>query len=144
MKRFLTLSLLIVFFTACEVAPQKIEYGHDACHYCDMTIVSPQHASQMVTKKGKSYKYDAIECLVHSLQEDFADTEMAFKLVADFDQPGEFINAEKAGYLVSENIQSPMGENLSAFDGKEAAEKAQENFSGKVFSWEELQQHLKL
>lgn len=144
MKRFFTLSFLIVFFTACEVAPQKIEYGHDACHYCDMTIVSPQHASQMVTKKGRSYKYDAIECLVHSLQEDFADTEMAFKLVADFDRPGEFVDAEKAGYLVSENIQSPMGENLSAFDGNEAVKKAQENFTGEIFSWEELQRHLKL
>lgn len=144
MKQFIILSVVLLFFTACKVEPQKIEFGTDACHYCDMTIVSPQHASQLVTSKGRSYKYDAIECLVHSLQEDFMDVEMAFKEVANFNNPGTYIDAEKARYLVSENLQSPMGENLSAFDGDDAVRKAQEEFSGDTFTWEELQYHLKL
>lgn len=144
MIRYITISLILVLFVSCKAEPQKIEYGVDACHFCDMTIVTPQHASQMVTSKGKSYKYDAIECMVHSLQDEFKDTEMAFKLVADFNNAGEFINASDAGYLVSEEIQSPMGENLSAFNGKDAVQKAEETFSGKIFTWEEIQQHLKL
>lgn len=144
MKRYFVLSLVLVLFVACEVGPQKIEYGTDACHYCDMTIVVPQHAAQMVTSKGKSYKFDAIECMVHSLQDEFKDTEMAYKLVADFGNPGEFINASNAGYLVSEEIKSPMGENLSAFEGKQEVGEAQKKFSGEIFTWEEIQQHLKL
>lgn len=144
MMRYVVLSLTLLLLVACQVEPQKIEYGTDACHFCDMTIVAPQHASQMVTSKGKAYKYDAIECMVHSLQDEFKDTEMAYILVADFDRPGELINASDAGYLVSEEIKSPMGENLSAFNGKEAAEKAKEKFTGKVFTWEEIKKHLAL
>ncbi len=143
MKHFFLLSLFAVLFVSCEISPQKIEYGSDACNYCDMTIVDRQHSAQMVSTKGKAYKYDAIECMVHSYQENMKDTEMALYLVADFNQPGEFMDASSSTYLVSDKIQSPMGANLSAFKSKSEAEKTKEEFSGKIYSWEEIQKHLK-
>jgi copper chaperone NosL len=142
--KIVQLLLISVLFAACNVSPQPINYGSDACHYCNMTIVDRQHASQIVTAKGKAYKYDAIECMVHSLQDEFKDTEMAHYLVADFHQPGELIDATKASYLVSEKLQSPMGANLSAFQNAEAGQKAQEKFTGKVYTWEEIQDYLKI
>lgn len=142
--KIIKLLLISLLFTACSVKPQPINYGSDACHFCNMTIVDRQHASQLVTAKGKAYKYDAIECMVHSLQDEFKDTEMAHYLVADFHQPGELIDATKASYLVSEKLQSPMGANLSAFVNTETSQKAQEKFTGTVFSWKEIQNHLKL
>ena len=143
MIRFFLLSIITVLLVSCQISPQKIEYGSDACHYCDMTIVDRQHASQMVTTKGKAFKYDAIECMVHSLQEDMKDTEIALYLVADFDQPGELMDATSSSYLVSDQIQSPMGANLSAFQNETNAQKVQEKFTGKIYSWEEIQKHLK-
>jgi copper chaperone NosL len=98
----------------------------------------------VVTAKGKAYKYDAIECMIHSLQDEFKDIEMAHSLVSDFNQPGELIDATKASFLISEQLQSPMGANLSAFQNAEAAQKAQEKFTGKIYSWKEIQEHLKL
>ncbi|MGO3183594.1 MAG: nitrous oxide reductase accessory protein NosL [Aequorivita sp.] len=142
--KIIQLLLISLVFTACNVSPQPINYGSDACHFCDMTIVDRQHASQMVTAKGKAYKYDAIECMVHSLQDEFKDTEMAHYLVADFHQPGELIDAKTATYLVSEKIQSPMGENLSAFLNEESGQKAVERFTGNTYSWKEIQEHLRL
>lgn len=144
MKQFVFMSIISLFLASCSVSPQPINYGLDACHYCDMTIVDKQHASQLVTSKGKAYKYDAIECMVHSLQDELKDTEMTLYLVADFDRPGELIDAANASFLVSENIQSPMGENLSAFKNNEASKKAQEKYMGDTYSWEEIQVHLKL
>ena len=144
MKQFVFLGIITLLLASCNVSPQPINYGSDACHYCDMTIVDRQHASQLVTLKGKAYKYDAIECMVHSLQDGFENTEMAYYLVADFKQPGELIDATKASYLVSEKLQSPMGANLSAFLNSEAAKKAQEEFTGDIYSWKEIQEHLKL
>lgn len=143
MIRFFLLFVMTVMFVSCEIAPQKIEFGTDACHYCDMTIVDKQHASQLVSAKGKAFKYDAIECMVHSFQEDMTETEIALYLVSDFDNPGELIDAASATYLVSEKIQSPMGANLSAFRNSEKAEKTMEEFSGKIYTWEEIQIHLK-
>ena len=143
MIRFVLLLVCATVLTSCDIKPQKIEYGTDACHYCNMTIVDKQHAAQMVSAKGKSFKYDAIECMVHSLQENMQDTEIALFLVANFDAPGEFINAASSSYLVSEKIQSPMGANLSAFKNETAAQKTQAEFSGDIFSWETIQEHLK-
>lgn len=142
MKQFLFLATICLLLTACKVEPQPINYGQDGCHYCDMTIVDRQHASQLVTSKGKAYKYDAIECMVHALQDEFKDTEIAHYLVADFHQSGELIDARKATFLVSKKLQSPMGANLSAFLNKEAGNKAQEEFTGDTYSWEEIQKHL--
>lgn len=142
--KILKLLLISLLFTACNVSPQPINYGSDACHFCDMTIVDRQHASQLVTAKGKAYKYDAVECMVHSLQDEFKNTDMAYYLVADFNQPGELIDATKASYLVSQQLQSPMGANLSAFLNEEAVQKAQNKFTGDIYSWKEIQDHLKL
>jgi copper chaperone NosL len=108
-----------------------------------MTIVDRQHASQVVTTKGKAFKYDAIECMVHSLQDDLKDTEIALHLVADFDQPGKLMDATMASYLVSDKISSPMGANLSAFENEKAGEKAKEKFTGELYSWEKIQKNLK-
>ena len=144
MKQFIFLGIITLLLTSCNVSPQPINYGSDACHFCDMTIVDRQHASELVTTKGRAYKYDAIECMVHALQDEFKDTEMAYYLVADFNRPGELVDATKASYLVSEQLQSPMGANLSAFLNEEAAKNAQEKFTGDTYSWKEIQEHVKL
>ena len=71
------------------------------------------------------------------------DAEIALYLAADFNQPGQFMDATMATYLVSEQISSPMGANLSAFENEKSAEKAKDKFTGEIFSWEEIQNHLK-
>ena len=53
------------------------------------------------------------------------------------------MDAIMATYLVSEQISSPMGANLSAFENEKSAEKAKDKFTGEIFSWEEIQNHLK-
>lgn len=143
MKRFIILGIISTLLISCNVSPQTIEYGADACHYCNMTIVDRQHVSQVVTTKGKAYKYDAVECMVHSIQEELEDTEIAIYLVADYSHPGQLIDATTATYLVSKKISSPMGANLSAFVNEMAAQKVKDKFTGKLFSWEGIQNHLK-
>lgn len=143
MRQLFLLSVLMLILSACNVKPAEITYGSDACHYCDMTIVDRQFASQLVTSKGRAYKFDAIECMVHSSQEQFADVEMAFMLVADFDTPGTLIDAKAATFLVSEKLPSPMAEYLSAYKSKANAQSRLDEFGGKIYSWNEIQSHLK-
>ena len=142
MKQLIFLSIVSLLLASCDAKPEAINYGSDACHFCEMTIVDKQHASQVVTSKGKAYKFDAIECMAQSIQDEFKDTEMAHYLVTDLDQPGELIDATTASYLVSENLRSPMGANLSAFKNEDAANKAQVKFTGKTYLWTEMQQHI--
>lgn len=142
-KRHIFLGIIIVLLVSCNISPQPIEYGTDACNYCNMAIVDRQHAAQIVTSKGKAYKYDATECMVNSLKDELKGTEIGLNLVTDFNQPGQLIDATKAFYLISDEISSPMGANLSAFENELAANKAKEKFTGELFSWEEIQNHLK-
>lgn len=134
--------LLTILLSSCKVSPEPINYGSETCHYCSMTVIDQQHASQLVTKKGKVFKFDSIECMMYHLKNvEAADLELY--RVNDYDQPGELIDATRAIYLISEGIPSPMGENLSAFRNGENAEKAQEEQGGNLFNWQELQNHFK-
>ena len=125
-------------FSACNVAPEAVNYGSDACHFCSMTIVDRQHAAQIVTKKGKAFKFDASECMMNHLKEVNYD-EIALFLVNDYNTPGEFIDATKATYLISQNIPSPMGEFLTALASIEAAERVKSEQQGELLTWNQLQ-----
>jgi len=107
-----------------------------------MTIVDKKHAAQIVTNKGKVYKYDSIECLIKDAKNHIGN-EIAFKKVTDFSSIDRFVDAESATYLISPEIPSPMGENLSAFSSKKDAESMQENKKGELFDWNSVQQRIK-
>ena len=121
----------------CSIRPEPITYGSDGCNFCSMTIVDRQHAAQIVTKKGKAFKFDAVECMVNHLKDiDVASIELFF--VNDYQAPGELIDAKKATFLISKDIPSPMGEYLSAFQSRIEAENIETENNGKLYSWEEL------
>jgi copper chaperone NosL len=140
-NKFIFLSLVLFIFASCEVSPKPINYGSDGCHFCSMTIVDRQHAAQIVTKKGKVFKFDAVECMLNHMK-DIDTVEVALYFCNYYEQPGELIAAQEATYLISENIPSPMGEFLTAFDNMEAATAAKEENGGKLYSWNELLKHM--
>ncbi len=134
--------LVLLMTMSCSIQPQSINYGSDACHYCSMTIVDQQHAAQIVTKKGRAFKFDASECMLNYLKE--IDTnEVALFLVDDYNFPGELLDARKATFFISKDLPSPMGEFLSAFASKEAAQKTQTEHQGELFTWEEIRSKFK-
>lgn len=139
-------SILFIIFTmvlsSCYNTPKPISYGSDACHFCSMTIVDKQHAALFMTKKGRSYAFDATECVLNHLKE-IDKTTVATFLVNDYNNPGETIDATKATYLISKNIPSPMGAYLSAFANEEVAKYAKEKNEGELLTWEELQNRFK-
>jgi len=104
-----------------------------------MNIIDQQHAAEIVSKKGKVFMYDAIECMIRDEENNNID-KVGLYLVMDYNNPNTFLNAEEATFLVSKNVASPMGGYLSAFNSKEAAEELQKEKTGKVYSWNAVQQ----
>jgi len=133
----LILSIIILFLFSCSIEPKPIEYGKDACSFCQMNIVDNQHAAQMVTNKGKVFKYDAIECMMRDMKKKDEST-IALYVINDYDAPGELIDAMQATYLISKNVPSPMGANLSGFSNKNKASEIQKAKNGTLYSWDEL------
>ncbi|MFS4456039.1 nitrous oxide reductase accessory protein NosL [Maribacter sp. 2304DJ31-5] len=126
----------------CTHSPKPVAYGSDGCHFCSMTIVDKQHAAQFMTQKGRTYSFDATECMLNHLKEIAIET-VALYMVNDYNMPGEFIDGEQAVYLISENIPSPMGEYLTAFATEQDAKNAQMKNGGEIFTWQELRERFK-
>ena len=135
----LTGVFILLLTISCKVEPQSIEYGKDQCSFCKMNVVDKTHAAQYVTSKGKQFKFDAIECMVNDLNEKYED-DIAILLVANYGNPGEMIDAITATFLISKEIKSPMGANLSAFSSSNKAEELQQKHGGTIYSWETLKQ----
>jgi copper chaperone NosL len=141
LKYFSFVALLLVL-TSCNVGPQAIDYGIDGCHFCKMTIVDKVHAAEIVTNKGKVYKFDASECMINYLKE-FDATEVKLYLTNIYTEPETLIDATKATFLISKNVPSPMGAFLTAFKTKEDAEKVLAEKQGTLYTWDELLIHFK-
>lgn len=139
MKKLILFVLLSSLFIGCSIEAKPINYGSDACDFCKMTIVAQIHGAEIVTDKGKVYKFDAIECMIDFKNEMSKEQPQLF-LTNHYHTPKELIAAENATFLISQNLPSPMGEFITAFASKEAAEKIQQELDGKLYTWEELVQ----
>ena len=135
MKKVLSLLSLGLLVASCAPKAEPIDYGKEECAFCKMTIVSPQFASEVVTQKSKAFKYDAVECMLQAPQED----QVALHLVCDYLKEGNLIDATKATYLISPEIQSPMGAHLAAFASKDEAQKVQAEKGGDLYDWAGIQ-----
>ena len=132
--------VILLGIISCKVEPRAIEYGKDQCDFCLMNIVDKTHATQYVTKKGKQFKFDAIECMINNLG-DKNEGDIAILLVTDFRKPGVMMDAKTASYLISEEIKSPMGANLSA-STLEKIKELQQKHTGEIFTWETIKEQM--
>jgi copper chaperone NosL len=130
----------ILFMGSCSVEPQPIKYGVDACHSCKMGIVQQKFGAEIVTKKGKIYKYDAIECAMQDILENWDENKLEYILVIDYNNPTNLIDATKAFHLKSEKLPSPMGAYLSSYVTLEMAQTAKEKDGGEVMDWNTLKE----
>ena len=135
---YFLLFLSISSFFSCSAQPEPINYGHDECSFCKMTIVDKAHSAQLVTKKGKQYKFDAIECMARNVHKDNKLAEKSTMLVADYINPGTMLNAKTASYIISPKIKSPMGANLSAVADVKTANGIIKEKGGEIYTWKPL------
>lgn len=132
-----------VILTGCSREPQPISYGHDICSFCKMTITDSRYGSELITKKGKIYKFDSAECLIDFAASEEVDQENIHQLlITDFATPENFTDAKAAYYLISQNLPSPMGADLTGFHSRADAEKFRAEHDGKILSWEEVTQEI--
>jgi len=124
---------------SCTAEPQPIAYGSENCEHCRMTISDKRYGAELVTKKGKAFKFDSAECLAAYVNEQ-PNTEAELLLVTNFSRPGELTNAQEAIFLQSDSQPSPMGLNLSAFASQTEAAQADPEKTGKLLRWADVLQ----
>ncbi|WP_138430978.1 nitrous oxide reductase accessory protein NosL [Fodinibius saliphilus] len=136
--RTTVLFVLFILLVACSQEPAEVHYGSDECAHCKMMITDGRFASQIVTDKGKSIKFDAIECMTVYHRNNKEELKNAKLWVSNFANPGEWIEAPDAQFVKSEVVKSPMGESLLAFPTATKAENHVEEQPGKLINWKEV------
>lgn len=146
MKNTIIILITSLILLSCSKNIDPINYGQDECQYCRMAIVDQSHAAQLVTQKGKNFKFDASECLIHFIEgeTEINEDNLLHILAANYLEPGELIDVKKATFLISEKIPSPMGGFLSAFKNREKGEKIQKEFGGTLYTWTEVKKEFEL
>lgn len=130
---------LPILLQSCTTKPDPINYGSDQCDQCRMTVMDNKFGAEIITKKGKIYKFDAAECMFRFVKQGkIKDEEVGSYLVTDASKPAQFTEAKTASYLISENFPSPMGANLSAYGNRNDAESFQKQYPGEIKDWNGL------
>jgi copper chaperone NosL len=136
--------ILCLFLVSCKVEPEPLHYGKDGCYACKMTLMDKKFGAEILTTKGKVYKFDDVNCMLNFYNSGEVPPEnMQEVLIIDFSQPEKLIDARNALYVKSESIKSPMASNIAAFGSNDDMKKLNADWNGIQLSWGELQTQFK-
>jgi copper chaperone NosL len=129
------------FLVSCSTEPEPLKLGKDVCHLCKMGIADARFGGEVITKKGKVFKFDDIGCMIRFIKSgEVEQKDISQTVVVNYEKQNDFLKTDKAVFLVGEAIKSPMNFNVAAFTNAEAANKAIQ--SGKILTWNELYQKI--
>jgi len=133
------LPVILLSFFSCE--PTKldaIKLNSDNCDNCGMTISNPKFAAVLFTTKGRTYKFDDISCLLDYKNENKEKEIGAGLYVSNFLNDNQLLPVEISVYIKGENVKSPMGGNIAAFENKEVANTYAVDLGAEFITWDSI------
>jgi len=131
---------LVSIFSSCSTNPEPFVAGRDACDFCKMSISDTRYGGELITTKGKIYKFDDLHCLSAFLNSDAVPhKDRASVLAINFEKPNTFLTTDKAVFVQGADIKSPMGSNAAAFASKDAADEFTKNRQAEILDWATLE-----
>jgi copper chaperone NosL len=135
-------SVAVFALAACGPhRPTPIVYDADSCDYCRMQISDPRFGAELVTKKGRTIKFDSIECLLSYYKQAKAAADVESVWVADLRHPGVLVDATQARFVDLGAGRAPMGGRRGWAAIADANDAAQIGITdpGAVKTWAEIQ-----
>ncbi|WP_232697691.1 nitrous oxide reductase accessory protein NosL [Brevibacillus daliensis] len=138
-----SLLLTMALVTGCgskEVQPVAIQEGVDKCAVCNMQVSDDHNATQIITKDGKSLKFDDIgDLFVWTKEHGTENVEVQF--VRDYHSK-EWMYLDQATFAYDKDFKTPMSYGVYSFKDKESAEAfVKEQGKGKVMTQADLTSH---
>ena len=135
--------VIALFITSCNTKPAPFAYGKDICDDCKMTIMDPKFGGEIITKKGKIYKFDDSHCMIHFLKAGTVkDADISQTVFIDYENQKNFLDVKTASFVVSPELKSPMNGNAAAFSSQKIASEKAPAVSGTIKTWDELKTSL--
>lgn len=132
MKTLLLIPLLTALVACAPTDPVPFKVGKDGCDHCKMTIMSNLYGMELITEKGKIYKFDDISCAVSFYKK---QTDAGIRIFVADHESGNLISAETANYVKSDQNRTPMNSMVVAFASEEKAKAFQKKKGGDIFTW---------
>lgn len=125
MKQFLFLAALVVLASSAWAQtvppPADTDFKSDICAVCKMAVTSKSYAAQIVNE-GKPLFFDDIGCLVqYERQGQIMPGAVKARYVRSV-AGDAWLLAEKAVWVTTKDVRTPMGYGFHAFADKKAAE----------------------
>ncbi len=131
--------LFCVFLAGCHTGPGVITAGKDHCYFCKMTITDVKYTAEIVTTKGKVYKFDDMHCLLAFTGAKMIDEVLIKDIyLSDFTGNHSLLKADESFLLQGGDIRGPMNGNIIAVSNKDSLEKLALHFNASETTWQKL------
>ena len=133
-----TVLIAMLTLSACSSnEPKPIKLNKDGCDFCKMKISNGKFASEIITKKGRYYKFDDIACMVQYVKINTSVPYTSF-FINDYLQGNTLIPAERSYYIKGGLLSSPMRGNVAAFTTQAEATTYSKKLGATPTSWGEI------
>ena len=146
MKKFLLLGALVVLASTSWAQtvppPATTDFKSDICAVCKMAVTSKSYAAQIVND-GKPLFFDDIGCLVQyerqgKIMPEAVKARYVRSVAGDL-----WLLAEKAVWVATKDVRTPMGYGFHAFADKKSAEAfVKAHKLAQVVAWAEVQKQV--
>ena len=138
-RQAMTLSMFALITACVSSKPDAIAYDADQCNYCRMQISDPRFGAELVTRRGRSLKFDSIECLLAFYKQAASANDVGSVWVSDFQHPGTLINVASASFVDLGPGRAPMGRGWAAVGSIADAARLGITDAQAVKRWSDLQ-----
>jgi copper chaperone NosL len=138
-RRCVALLLSALWLAGCgkpKFEPVEIAAG-DMCAFCKMAISEKPYAAEFLNQGGDAFKFDDIGCLANQLKTRQNRSDIAAFFVVDYDS-GQWVNAEQAYFVRSEEFKTPMSGRVVAFKDRSKADEAAAKYHGNLRGFGEV------
>ena len=128
--------VLLLIFNSCNAVPEPLNMGKDHCSFCKMTISDNRFGAELMTKKGKAFKFDDEHCLFSFIEsKEVENKDIAEVYFSDYSGRHQLIKSADIILLKTDSFRGPMNGNTVAFSNEDSMKKFQQQYHGKIIAW---------
>ena len=131
--------VMTMLLTSCNADPVPLQLGKDNCDFCKMTVSDVRFGAEIITDKGKVYKFDDVHCIISYMKSGILDAKKIKEIyLTNFTGAHELKKANEMFLLKSDELRSPMSGNIAAFSSKDSLNKVKIIYKGREISWGDI------
>jgi len=139
LSTIIVMSFISLFASSCNSGPSPLVPGKDNCQFCKMTISDIRFGAEIITEKGKIFKFDDPQCAISFLN---SKSDLSFKVreiyFTDFSDKHILIESKNAIFLKSGTLKAPMGGNFICFTNLDSLKQVMKEYPGSIAYWNDI------